>query len=130
MVPPLPDSRLGQPPRKRTRPSLFIEKNLNYPRTICSIFLAVGLGTLSANAQTVRGTPADEQAIRQLIEKHASSARKDDVAGMISTMHADAVTRLDDGQFLVGSAANAKFFQDIVAGKWTVAEVRNGPDYQ
>lgn len=45
-------------------------------------------------------------------------------------MHADAVTRLDDGQFLVGSAANAKFFQDIVAGKWAVAEVRNGPDYQ
>ncbi|MEO7101950.1 MAG: hypothetical protein ABI119_01310 [Gemmatimonadaceae bacterium] len=68
---------------------------------ICSFSLLVALGAMTASAQTVSETPADVQTIRLLIEKHASSARKDDVAGMVSTMHADAVARLDDGQFFV-----------------------------
>ncbi len=89
---------------------------MKYQLAIGSVLLALGLGTLPAHAQTAHGIPADEQSIRQLIEQHASSARKDDVAGMVSTMHADAVTRLDDGRLLVGRAANAKFLQDIVAG--------------
>jgi ketosteroid isomerase-like protein len=83
---------------------------------ICSLFLAAALGTPSVYAQTVLGTPTDKQVIRQLIEKHASSARNDDVAGMVSTMHADVVARLDDGRFLVGRAANAKFLREIAAG--------------
>lgn len=83
---------------------------------ICSFFLLAAFGTRTVCAQTVTGTPSDVQTIRALIEKHASSARNDDVAGMVSTMHADAVTRLDDGQFLVGRGANEKFFRDITAG--------------
>ena len=84
--------------------------------TIFSVCLLVALGTLTVQGQTVSGTSADEQMIRQLIEKHASSARKDDVAGMISTMHSDVVTRLDDGRVLAGRSANAKFLQEIAAG--------------
>ena len=89
---------------------------MKYQLAICSFFLVAALGAISAQAQTVRGTSADRQAIRQLIEKHASSARKDDVEGMVSTMHADAVARLDDGRFLVGRAANARFLGKIAAG--------------
>ena len=82
----------------------------------CSCFLVLALATVSAHSQTVSGTPSDVQAIRQLMEKHASSAWKDEVAGMASTMHADAVARLDDGRILVGRAANAKFLRKIAAG--------------
>ncbi|MEO5717579.1 MAG: hypothetical protein ABIR29_03295 [Chthoniobacterales bacterium] len=89
---------------------------MKYQIAVYSFFLAAGLGTLSAHAQAVHGTPADQQAIRQLIEKHASSARKDGVDGMVSTMHADADARLDDGRFLVGRAENAKFYREIAAG--------------
>lgn len=91
-------------------------RNMKHLTTTCSLLLAISLWTLPAHAQTVQGTPADQQAIRQLIEQHAASARKDDVDGMVSTMHADAGARLDDGRFLVGSAANAKFFGEITAG--------------
>jgi ketosteroid isomerase-like protein len=83
---------------------------------ICSLFLAVVLSPLAAQAQTVPGTPADERAIRQLVAAHANSAQRDDVDGMIATMHRDADTRLDDGTFLVGSKENAQFLQHIVAG--------------
>jgi|GEM_PF-4476514 len=83
---------------------------------ICSFSLLVALGSLTASAQTVSGPPSDVQTIRQLVEMHASSARNDDVAGMVATIHADAVARLDDGQFLVGRAANTKFIQEIAAG--------------
>ena len=83
---------------------------------ICSLFLAVALWPLAAEAQTVPGTPADEQAIRRLVATHASSAQADDVAGMVGTMHPDADTRLNNGRFLVGSEENAQFFQRIVSG--------------
>ena len=89
---------------------------MKYQIAVSGFFLALSLGTLSAHAQTVRGTFADKQAIKHLIEKHASSARKDDVDGMVSTMHADADARLDDGRFLVGTAENVKFYRDIAAG--------------
>lgn len=83
---------------------------------ICSFFLLLNIGTLTAKDQAVSGMPSDVQTIIKLVEKHASSARKDDVAGMVSTMHADAVTRLDDGQFWVGRVANANFLREIAAG--------------
>lgn len=89
---------------------------MKYQIAVFGFFLALGIGTLPAPAQTVSGTPADTQAIKQSIEKHASSAREDDVDGMVSTMHADADARLDDGRFLVGRAENAKFYRGIVAG--------------
>ena len=71
---------------------------------------------LPVDAQTVRGTPADAQVIRQLVAAHASSAQKDDVAGMVATQHEDVDERLDDGRHLVGRAAVAKFYSSIVAG--------------
>jgi hypothetical protein len=92
------------------------ERDVKYSIAVCGFLLAATLGNLSAHAQTVPGTPADKQAIKQLIEMHASSARGDDVGGMVSTMHADADARLDDGRFLTGRAENAKFFREIVAG--------------
>jgi len=82
---------------------------MNKYMTFCSCILLIALGTLTVYAQSVSGTTTDENTIRQLIEKHAASARIDDVDGMVSTMHDDAVTRLDDGRFLVGRAANAVF---------------------
>lgn len=72
--------------------------------------------TLSAHAQTVAGTPADEQSIKELIAQHASSAQKDDVDGMVATQHDDVNERLYDGRLLVGKAEVAKFYRSIVAG--------------
>lgn len=89
---------------------------MNKYMTFCSCLLLIALGTLTVCAQSVSGTTTDENTIRQLIEKHAASARLDDVDGMVSTMHDDAVTRLDDGRFLVGRAENAVFLQKIVTG--------------
>lgn len=89
---------------------------MKYSTAVCGLLLAACLVSLSAHAQTVPGTPADNQAIRQLIEKHASSARRDDVDGMVSTIHTDADVRLDDGRLLTGRAENAKFFREIIAG--------------
>lgn len=160
---------------------MFVKRSMKNHVAICSFSLLVALGTLTARAQTVAGTSSDVQTIRELMEKHASSARNDDVAGMALTMRTDAVTRLDNGRFLVGRAANAKVLREIAAGgphrlahrhppesirirfltpdvafvdvdsvsvsgsgprtpyfllftkvngKWGVAEVRNGPDYQ
>jgi hypothetical protein len=83
---------------------------------ICILFLAVVLSPVAAQAQTVPGTPADKQAIMQLVAAHANSAQRDDVHGMIATMHRDADTRLDDGTFLVGSEENARFYQGVVSG--------------
>ena len=83
---------------------------------ICSLFLAVVISPFAAQSQTFAGKPADEQAIRQLVAAHADSAQRDDVNGMIATMHRDADTRLDDGTLLVGSEKNTQFFQRIVSG--------------
>lgn len=83
---------------------------------ICGLLAAVVVWPLAAQAQTVPGTPADEQVIRQLVATHASSAQADDVAGMVGTMHPDADTRLDNGRFLVGSEENTQFFQLVVSG--------------
>lgn len=76
----------------------------------------MGSRPLAAQAQTVPGTAADKQAIRKLVAAHANSAQRDDVPGMIATMHRDADTRLDDGAFLVGSEENAQFLHHIVSG--------------
>src|SRR5687768_4154677 len=48
------------------------EKTLKSHIAICSLFLAVVLSPLAAQAQTVPGTPADERAIRQLVAAHAN----------------------------------------------------------
>ena len=93
-----------------------MEKMLKSHIAICSLFLSVFLWPIAAQAKLVPGTPADKQAIRQLVAAHATSAQRDDVRGMIATMHRDADTRLDDGTFLVGSKENAQFFQHIVSG--------------
>jgi ketosteroid isomerase-like protein len=71
--------------------------------------------TIPAHAQTVAGTPADEQLIRELIAQHASSAQRDDVDGMVATQHDDVDERLNDGRILVGKSEVAKFFRSIVA---------------
>ncbi|MEO9226709.1 MAG: hypothetical protein ABI328_10045, partial [Gemmatimonadaceae bacterium] len=118
----VPEAELRSPIRvSRQRRSSHLnhfseERDMKYQTTVFGFFVALGLGTLSAPAQTVRGTPADIQAIKQSIEKHASSAREDDVDGMVSTMQVDADARLDDGRFLIGRAENAKFYRGIVAG--------------
>jgi hypothetical protein len=77
--------------------------------------LAFVVGTRLVSAQTVPGTPADVQVIRQLVAAHASSAQKDDVDGMVATQHEDVDERLDDGHHLVGRAAVAKFYSSIVS---------------
>jgi len=89
---------------------------MNRRAVFVSLCLTFVVGTLPVDAQTVRGTPADAQVIRQLVAAHASSAQKDDVAGMVATQHEDVDERLDDGRHLVGRAAVAKFYSSIVAG--------------
>jgi ketosteroid isomerase-like protein len=79
------------------------------------LLLALLAFAMSAHAQTVTGTPADEQSIKELIAQHASSAQKDDVDGMVATQHDDVEERLYDGRILVGKSEVAKFYTSIVA---------------
>lgn len=80
------------------------------------LLLASVVGALPAYAQTVSGTPADEQAIRELLMAHASSAQQGDVDGMVATQHEDVDERLSNGHLLVGRDEVAQFFESIVSG--------------
>ena len=67
-----------------------------------ALLLASLAFTIPVYAQTVTGTPADEQSIKELIAQHASSAQKDDVDGMVATQHEDtrrrqSFNKLSDG---------------------------------
>ena len=52
--------------------------------------IAVVAGCLSAavHGQTVQGTSADEQAIRDLVALHASASQQDDLEGLVAGLHA------------------------------------------
>lgn len=89
---------------------------MNHRAVFVGFCLTFVVGTLPVHAQTVRGTPADAQVIRQLVAAHASSAQKDDVAGMVATQHEDVDERLDDGRHLIGRATVATFYSGIVSG--------------
>ena len=71
---------------------------------------------LPVTAQTVSGTPQDEEEIRHLIAMHAESGQKDDVDGMVATQHEDVDERLDDGRLLIGKNEVAEFYKSIASG--------------
>ena len=81
-----------------------------------ALLLASLVFAIPAHAQTVPGTPADEQAIKALIAQHAASGQRDDIDGMVATQHDDVDERLADGRLLVGRAQVAEFYRSIAAG--------------
>lgn len=99
-----------------THRSIFQGDEHEAPCRFFSFLFTLGIWTLPAHAQTVSGTPADEQSIKALLASHAASAQEDDVDGMVATQHEDADERLDDGRLLVGRTGIAKCYQSIVPG--------------
>jgi uncharacterized protein (TIGR02246 family) len=80
--------------------------------------IAVVAGCLSAavHGQTVQGTSADEQAIRDLVALHASASQQDDLEGLVAGLHADADSRRGDGRILSGRAEIEKRYRDVLSG--------------
>jgi len=83
---------------------------------VLAIALVAGLAGTAVHAQTVGGTPADEQAIKDLVALHASSSQQDDVEGLVVGLHADADSRRADGVILSGRAEIEQRYRGIISG--------------
>jgi len=57
------------------------------------VALVAGLASTAVHGQTVQGTPADEQTIRDLVALHASASQQHDIEGLVVGLHADADSR-------------------------------------
>jgi len=75
-----------------------------------------GFASTVVVGQTVHGTPADEQAIRELVALHASASQKDDLEGLVVGLHADADSRRADGRILSGRAEIEQRYRDVISG--------------
>ena len=80
------------------------------------VILVAGLASAAVRGQTVQGTPADDQAIRDLVALHASASQQDDLEGLVAGLHADADSRRADGRILSGRAEIEKRYRDIISG--------------
>jgi ketosteroid isomerase-like protein len=80
------------------------------------ISLLAGVAGAAVHGQTVQGTPADEQAIRDLVALHASSSQQDDLEGLVAGLHADADSRRADGVILSGRAEIEQRYRGIISG--------------
>lgn len=80
------------------------------------VTLVAGLASAAVYGQTVQGTPADDQAIRDLVALHASASQQDDIEGLVVGLHADADSRRADGRILSGRAEIEKRYRDIISG--------------
>ena len=80
------------------------------------ISLWAGVAGTAVHGQTVHGTPADEQAIRELVALHASASQKDDLEGLVTGLHADADSRRGDGRILSGRAEIEQRYRDVISG--------------
>ena len=78
--------------------------------------LVAGLASAAVYGQTVQGTPADDQAIRDLVALHASASQQDDIEGLVVGLHADADSRRADGRILSGRSEIEKRYRDIISG--------------
>jgi len=80
------------------------------------VTLVAGFASTAVHGQTVQGTPADEQAIRDLVALHASASQQDDLEGLVVGLHADADSRRADGRILSGRAEIEKRYRDVMSG--------------
>jgi len=80
------------------------------------VTLVAGLANAAVYGQTVQGTPADDQAIRDLVALHASASQQDDLEGLVAGLHADADSRRADGRILSGRAEIEKRYRDVLSG--------------
>ena len=80
------------------------------------VTLVAGLANAAVYGQTVQGTPADDQAIRDLVALHASASQQDDLEGLVAGLHADADSRRADGRILSGRAEIEKRYRDVMSG--------------
>jgi len=93
--------------------------SINLPRAAGVVLvatLAVGVTSAAVHGQTVAGTPADEQAIRDNVALHASQSRQGDLDGMVSGLHPDADSRGPDGRLLTGPAEIGQRYREVTAG--------------
>jgi ketosteroid isomerase-like protein len=78
--------------------------------------LVAGSASAAVQGQTVQGTRADEQAIRDLVALHASASQQDDLEGLVAGLHDDADSRRADGRILSGRAEIEKRYRDVMSG--------------
>ena len=80
----------------------------NYQKQACRVVFVIsllaGVAGAAVHGQAIHGTPADEQAIRDLVALHASSSQQDDLEGLVAGLHTDADSRRADGVILSGRA--------------------------
>ena len=84
--------------------------------SVVVIALVAGFASAAVHAQTVQGTPADEQAIRDLVALHASASQQDDLEGLVVGLHADADSRRADGRILRSRAEIETRYRDVMSG--------------
>ena len=83
---------------------------------VLGLTLMGGFAGTVVHGQTVQGTLADEQAIRELVALHASASQKDDLEGLVVGLHADADSRRADGRILSGRAEIEQRYRDVISG--------------
>ena len=67
-----------------------------------------------ANAQSFQSVSTDEQAIRNLIARHAAASQKGDFDSLVSGYRADSDVRYSDGVFLDGLEAIEQHYREIL----------------
>jgi len=80
------------------------------------IALLSGFLCTAVRGQTVQTTPADEQAIKDLVALHASASQQGDLEGLVAGLHADADSRRADGSILSSRAEIEQIYRDILSG--------------
>src|SRR5580765_6664115 len=80
------------------------------------VALVSSFASTAVHGQTVQGTSADAQAIRDLVALHASASQQDDLEGLVAGLHADADSRLADGRILSGRAEIESSYRDVLSG--------------
>ena len=83
---------------------------------IASAVLGVCLTVPAAYAQNTQASPADSQAIRDLVGLHASASQRGDFRDMVRGYHVDADVRYSDGTVLRGLAEIEPRYRHILSG--------------
>jgi len=85
-------------------------------RLIAVALFMAGVAGAVVHGQTVRGTPADERAIRDLVALHATSSQQGDLEGLVAGLHADADSRRADGAVVSGRTEIEQRYRGILSG--------------
>jgi len=91
------------------------------------IALVTGFLSAAVHGQSIQGTSADEQAIRDLVALHSSASQQDDLEALVAGLRADADSRRADGRILSGRAEIEKRYRDVLSGDRSAWRTLNHP---